>query len=118
MNKFEALKQFQSWPHDSQLLCVEFFHTVAKDPGAGAKPTYDEPFPFEQLKTAAKVASTRTGYSRQELDYIDSLIHAGSVPSVFAKSFFNLFPESGHSFDSLKTKFHKRRKELLKRGEL
>jgi hypothetical protein len=117
VNKFEALKQFQGWPHDSQLLCVEFFHAVTKDRGALAMPTYDEPFPFDQPK-AAKVASTRTGYSRKELDYIDSLIHAGSAPSVFANSFFNLFPESGHSFDSLKTKFHKRRKELLKRGEL
>ena len=109
MNKFEALKQFQSWPPEWQRLCAEYWSVSAR-------------LAQEQPK-AAKVAAVnepvaRTEYSLQELDYIDSFIHSGSTPSVAAKCFFKRFPESGHPFDSLKTKFHKRRKELLKRGDL
>jgi hypothetical protein len=92
-------------------------------------PRYDDsiPRPVYQPKAAAKVAAkvaaareprTRTEYTLQELDYMDSLIHLKIGPSLAVKTFLKAFPNNGHPNESLTTKFHKRRQELRKKGEL
>jgi hypothetical protein len=70
---------------------------------------------------AAKVAAktrARTKYTLQELDFLDNLIYSELGPSIAVKNFCKRFPNSGHPKESLTTKFHKRRQELKKKGEL
>jgi hypothetical protein len=131
MNKFEALKQFQAWPPEWQRLCAEYWIETGE-----VEPTKVSTF-GERLESAkkltvslsqeqpkaAKVAAareprTRTEYTLQELDYMDSLIHLKIGPSLAVKTFLKAFPNNGHPSESLTTKFHKRRQELRKKGEL
>jgi hypothetical protein len=122
MNKFEALKQFQAWPPEWQRLCAEYWIETGED-----RPAVQAPWPSDQPKAAAKMAAkvaaareprTRTEYTLQELDYMDSLIHLKIGPSLAVKTFLKAFPNNGHPNESLTTKFHKRRQELRKKGEL
>jgi hypothetical protein len=140
MNKFEALKQFQAWPPEWQRLCAECWIETGEDrPAVQVWTTADKiqtagelvqrgvSMPFDQPKAAAKMAAkvaaareprTRTEYTLQELDYMDSLIHLKIGPSLAVKTFLKAFPNNGHPNESLTTKFHKRRQELRKKGEL
>jgi hypothetical protein len=139
VNKFDALKMFQGWPPEWQRLCaecwietgedrpaVQVWTTADKIQTAGelvqrgvALPMPGDPWPFDQPK-AAKVAAkpTRTKYTLQELDFLDNLIYSELGPTLAVKNFCKRFPNSGHPKESLTTKFHKRRQELKKKGEL
>jgi hypothetical protein len=74
----------------------------------------------EQPKAAKAAAKTRarTKYTLQELDFLDNLIYSELGPALAVKNFCKRFPNSGHPNESLTTKFHKRRQELRKKGEL
>ena len=124
MNKFDALKQFQSWPREWQELCSEYW-VEAGEPVTGiALPMPNEPFPFDQPKAAAKVAALddlprrRFDYTEQEVEYMDILIHSNIGPARAIKSFLKRFPKTDHPQESLKTKYHKRKHQLRKRGEI
>jgi len=115
VNKFEALKEFQAWPHDSQLLCVEFFHTAAKDNSAAQVwVTGDQP----KTANVAKKTRLRTDYTLEELDFFDSLIHCGVEPAVATERFCKRFPKHGHPVAALRSKFYKRKKKLQDQGDL
>jgi hypothetical protein len=135
VNKFEALKQFQGWHPDWQRLCAEYWiETGEVEPTqvltfgdkiqtAGELIQRDPiPMPTYQPK-AEKVADpkkprVRTKYTLQELDFLDNLIYSELGPTLAVKSFCKRFPNSGHPKESLNTKFYKRKKELIKRGDL
>ena len=123
MNKFEALKQFMGWPPEWQRLCAEYWIETGEVEATQVS-TFGEmlsvsPIPFDQTK-AAKVAAkpARTKYTLQELDFLDNLIYSELGPALAVKNFCKRFPNSGHPKESLTTKFHKRRQELRKKGEL
>ena len=140
MNKFEALKQFQAWPPEHQRLCAEYWIETGEDRPAVqvwttadkiqtagelvqrgvALPMPGDPWPFDQPKAAKVAAKTRarTKYTLQELDFLDNLIYSELGPTLAVKNFCKRFPNSGHPKESLTTKFHKRRQELRKKGEL
>jgi hypothetical protein len=122
MNKFEALKMFQGWPPEWQRLCAEYWIETGEDRPAVELPRYDDPIPRPSYQPkAAKVAAVkpaRTKYTLQELDFLDNLIYSELGPTLAAKNFCKRFPNSGHPKESLITKFHKRRQELRKEGEL
>lgn len=112
MNKFDALKQFQSWPREWQELCGEYWAECEESftlPSA----TQDQP------KAAPKVAvRTRTEYTEQEIEYMDILIHSGVNPSRFVQAFVKRFPNNEHPSESLRSRYYKRRRFLKKRGEI
>jgi hypothetical protein len=121
MNKIEALYLFAAWPPEHQRLCAEYWIETGEDRPAVELPMYDDPIPRPSYQPkAAKVAAkpARTKYTLQELDYMDSLIHLKIGPSLAVKTFLKAFPDNGHPNESLTTKFHKRRQELRKKGEL
>jgi hypothetical protein len=145
MNKFDALKQFQGWPPEWQRLCAEYWIEAGEVESTQAPRTFGDKMRTEgdlryrgamssdcidqgemkiqPMPKAAKVAGprklrARTRYTLQELDFLDNLIHSGLGPTLAVKNFCKRFPNSGHPKESLKTKFHKRKKELVKRGEL
>ncbi len=128
MNKFEALYLFAAWPPEHQRLCAEYWIETGEDrPAVEVWTAADKVQTVGKLvsmaKAAAKVAAareprTRTEYTLQELDYMDSLIHLKIGPSLAVKTFLKAFPNNGHPSESLTTKFHKRRQELRKKGEL
>jgi hypothetical protein len=97
MNKFDALKQFQSWPREWQELCSEYW-VEAGDPVTGiALPMPNEPFPFDQSKAAPKVAvqhPSRNGmrYTRDELTEVDSHMVEGRGPSEVASIMTRKYP--------------------------
>jgi hypothetical protein len=53
MNKFDALKQFQSWPREWQELCGEYW---AECDYPLVLPSESDSFPFDQPKAAPKMA--------------------------------------------------------------
>jgi hypothetical protein len=113
MNKFEALKQFQAWPPEWQELCGEYW--------AECEESFTLPSPTvaDQPKAAPKVAvRTRTEYTEQEIEYMDILIHSDIGPARAIQSFLKRFPKTDHPQESLKTKYHKRKQQLRKRGEI
>jgi hypothetical protein len=90
MNKFEALKQFQSWPEDWQELCAEYL-SVGKGSFTVPSPTQDQP------KAAPKVAvqhPSRNGmrYTRDELTEVDSHLVEGRGPSEVASIMNRKYP--------------------------
>jgi hypothetical protein len=124
MNKFDALKQFQSWPREWQELCSEYW-VEAGDQVAGVSLAMpNEPFPFDQPKAAPKVAALddlprrRFDYTEQEVEYMDILIHSGVKPSRFVQAFVKRFPNNEHPSESLRSRYYKRRRFLKKRGEI
>ena len=148
MNKFEALKQFMGWPPEHQRLCAEYWIETGEDRPAVSSTVSNvaqvlwhadqieaakkllEPvatLAHESVSArlaqpkAAKVAAktrARTKYTLQELDFLDNLIYSELGPTLAVKNFCKRFPNSGHPKESLTTKFHKRRQELKKKGEL
>jgi hypothetical protein len=97
VNKFDALKQFQSWPREWQELCSEYW-VEAGDPVTGiASPMPNEPFPFDQSKAAPKVVvnhPVRNGmrYTRDELIEVDSHLVEGRGPSEVASIMNRKYP--------------------------
>ena len=93
MNKFDALKQFQSWPEDWQELCAEYWAECDYPlvlPSAGDA-TQDQP------KAAPKVAvqhPSRNGmrYTRDELTEVDSHLVEGRGPSEVASIMNRKYP--------------------------
>jgi hypothetical protein len=119
-SKFEALKQFQSWPREWQELCAEYW---AECDYPLVLPSESDLFPFDQPKAAPKVAvkvasRTRTNYTEQEIEYMDILIHSGVQPSRFVKTFVKRFPNNQHPSESLRSRYYKRRRFLKKQGEI
>ena len=90
MNKFDALKQFQSWPREWQELCGEYWAECEESftlPSA----TQDQP------KVAPKVAvnyPVRNGmrYTRDELTEVDSHLVEGRGPSEVATIMNRKYP--------------------------
>ena len=85
MNKFEALRQFQSWPPEHQRLCAEYWIETGEVEPTQVSRTFGErlsvsPIPFDQPK-AKKVAKrpARDGmrYSRDEVSEVDSHLSEG-----------------------------------------
>ena len=148
MNKFEALYLFAAWPPEHQRLCAEYWIETGEDRPAVSPAVSNvaqvlwhadqieaakkilEPvatLAHESVSSrlaqpkAAKVAAktrARTKYTLQELDFLDNLIYSELGPTLAVKNFCKRFPNSGHPKESLTTKFHKRRQELKKKGEL
>jgi len=90
MNKFDALKQFQSWPREWQELCSEYW-VEAGDPVAGVSlPMPNEPFPFDQPKAAPKVGYLNgTKFATYELKEIQDLLDSGCNQSETARVMFD-----------------------------
>jgi hypothetical protein len=96
MNKFDALKMFQSWPTEWQRLCAEYWIETGEDRPSVELPMYDDPIPRPsyQPKAAAKVAAkasvgfTHSGYPVQlwEKDAIDGMIHQQLNDTAIAKA--------------------------------
>lgn len=116
-SKFEALKQFQSWPREWQELCAEYW---AECDYPLVLPSADQ----DQPKAARKVAISdnlprrRFDYTEQEIEYMDILIHSGVQPSRFVQTFVKRFPNNQHPSESLRSRYYKRRRFLKKRGEI
>jgi hypothetical protein len=119
VNKFEALKQFQSWPPEWQRLCAEYWietgegedrpavqvwTTADKVQAAGelvqrgvTLPMPGDPWPFDQPKAAAKVAAVKPArnfmrYTRDELTEVDSHVSEGRGPSEVARIMDKKYP--------------------------
>ncbi len=91
MNKFDALKQFQSWPREWQELCGEYW--------AECEESFTLPSPTiqDQPKAAPKVAvqhPSRNGmrYTRDELTEVDSHLVEGRGPSEVASIMNRKYP--------------------------
>jgi hypothetical protein len=87
MNKFDALKQFQSWPREWQELCGEYW--------AECEESFTVPSPT--AKVAVKVAvqhPSRNGmrYTRDELTEVDSHMVEGRGPSEVASIMNRKYP--------------------------
>jgi len=87
MNKFDALKQFQSWPREWQELCGEYW--------AECEESFTVPSPT--AKVAVKVAiqhPSRNGmrYTRDELTEVDSHLVEGRGPSEVASIMNRRYP--------------------------
>ena len=122
MNKFEALKQFQSWPPEHQRLCAECWIETGEVEPTQALRTFGErlsvsPIPFDQPK-AAKVAAVASNcrimdeaemklravlakqeparnnmrYTRNELIEVDSHASEGRGPAVVARIMDRKYP--------------------------
>jgi hypothetical protein len=90
MNKFDALKQFQSWPREWQELCGEYW-AEREESFTLPSATQDQP------KAAAKVAvqhPSRNGmrYTRDELTEVDSHLVEGRGPSEVASIMNRKYP--------------------------
>lgn len=90
MNKFDALKQFQSRPDDWQALCVEYL--CVEEGIALPSPTV-----ADQPRAAPKVAvqhPSRNGmrYTRDELTEVDSHLVEGRGPSEVASIMNRKYP--------------------------
>ena len=89
----------------------------------GALPAIGDPFPYDRTRAvqrqreAAKTKRKRIEYTAQESDCLSLLIRSGLGPSGAMRSFCKLF-DSGHTQESLKTKYYKRKQELRKSGEI
>ena len=116
MNKFEALKQFMGWPPEHQRLCAEYWIETGEDRPAVqvwttadkiqtagelvqrgvTLPTPGDPWPFDQPKTAAKVAAKPARnfmrYTRDELTEVDSHVSEGRGPSEVARIMDKKYP--------------------------
>ena len=87
MNKFEALRIFQSWPREWQELCGEYW--------AECEESFTVPSPT--AKVAVKVAvhhPSRNGmrYTRDELTEVDSHLVEGRGPSEVASIMNRKYP--------------------------
>jgi hypothetical protein len=90
MNKFDALKQFQSWPREWQELCGEYW--------AECEESFTLPSPTQdQLKAAPKVAvrtpiRNQMRYLREELTEVDSHLVEGRGPIAVACLMLKKYP--------------------------
>lgn len=100
MNKFDALKMFQSWPPDWQRLCAEYWIETGEVETMQVS-TFGErlsvsPVPFDQPK-AAKVAAVparnNMRYTRDELTEVDSHVSEGRGPSEVARIMDKKYPK-------------------------
>jgi hypothetical protein len=100
MNKFEALKTFQSWPPEWQRLCAECWIETGE-----VEPTQVSTFgerlsvssiPFDPPKAAAKVAAVparnNMRYTRNELIEVDSHASEGRGPAEVARIMDRKYP--------------------------
>jgi hypothetical protein len=116
MNKFDALKQFQSWPREWQELCSEYW-VEAGEPVTGiALPMPNEPFPFDQSKAAPKVAvktrrSSKHSWSAAESEFLLKLIDEETDSLRIAERFVERY--SNRSIDAVR-----RRAFGIKIGEI
>jgi len=113
MNKFDALKQFQSWPREWQELCSEYW-VEAGDPVTGiALPMPNEPFPFDEPKAAPKVAVSKPpakpasesireckAYTIEELKYAQDGIALGIKDIHLAASMAERFHRTRKAFQN------------------
>ena len=129
-NKFEALKAFQSWPRGWQELCAEYWASdeepdqqrftainleVAKIPTTIRNP-FDCIDKGEMKLEATLEPSGRTKYTLREIDFLESLIHGGFKAPAAIERFCERFGDL-HPHDSIYTKYYKRRRVLIERGE-
>jgi hypothetical protein len=100
VNKFDALKMFQSWPPDWQRLCAEYWIETGEVETMQVS-TFGErlsvsPVPFDQPK-AAKVAAVparnNMRYTRDELTEVDSHVSEGRGPSEVARIMDKKYPK-------------------------
>jgi len=98
VNKFEALKQFQSWPPEHQRLCAEYWIETGEDRPAVESPRCDDPIPMTSYQPkAAKVAAVKPArnfmrYTRDELTEVDSHVSEGRGPSEVARIMDKKYP--------------------------
>lgn len=120
MNKFDALKQFQSWPREWQELCGEYWaecdYPLVLPSSSDA--TQDQPKAALKVAVLDDLPRRRFDYTEQEVEYMDILIHSDIGPARAIRSFLKRFPKTDHPQESLKTKYYKRKQELRKRGEI
>jgi hypothetical protein len=99
VNKFDALKMFQSWPPDWQRLCAEYWIETGEVETMQVS-TFGErlsvsPVPFDQPK-AAKVAAVparnNMRYTRNELIEVDSHASEGRGPAEVARIMNRKYP--------------------------
>lgn len=88
MNKFDALKQFQSWPDDWQAICVEYL--CVEEGIMLPSPTQDEP------KAAPKVAvrtrkSEKHFWSAAESEFLLKLISEETESSRIVERFIERY---------------------------
>jgi len=100
MNKFDALKQFQSWPREWQELCGEYWAELEE---SFDFPTFGEKLQ-NQPKAARKVAvqhPSRNGmrYTKEELIEVDSHMVEGRGSSEVAGIMFRKYPRQ-RTFDA------------------
>ena len=98
MNKFEALKQFQSWPPEWQRLCAEYWIETGEIEPTQAPRTFGDkiqaagewvqrdpiPMPSDQpkaAKAAAKPARNFMRYTRDEISEVDAHLSEGRGPT-------------------------------------
>jgi hypothetical protein len=132
VNKFEALKQFMAWPPEWQRLCAEYWIETGEDrpavqvwttadkiQAAGelvqrgvALPMPGDPWPFDQPKAAAKVASTqgctpiyRGEFGIIEREYLAKCHHETSTRRDAANMFLDRYP--GRSVQAVEIKIRK-----------
>jgi hypothetical protein len=117
MNKFDALKQFQSWPREWQELCGEYW-AECEESFTLPSSTQDQPKVAPKVAALDDLPRRRFDYTEQEVEYMDILIHSNIGPARAIKSFIKRFPKTDHPQESLKTKYHKRKQQLRKRGEI
>ena len=98
MNKFDALKMFQSWPPEWQRLCAECWIETGEDRPAVKLPRCDDPIPRPAYqpkaaaKLAAKPARNQMRYTRDELIEVDSHYSEGRGPAEVARIMDKKYP--------------------------
>jgi hypothetical protein len=107
MNKFEALKQFQSWPPEWQRLCAECWIETGEGEPTQVWTAFDKiqtagelvqrgvAMPSNQpraAKVAAKPARNNMRYTRNELIEIDSHVSEGRKPTEVARIMDKKYP--------------------------
>jgi hypothetical protein len=87
MNKFDALKQFQSWPREWQELCGEYW--------AECEESFTLPSPAQDQPKAAPKVAPKVGYlngtkfATYELKEIQDLLDSGCNQSEAARVMFD-----------------------------
>jgi len=132
MNKFEALKMFQTWPPEHQRLCAEYWIETAEVEPTQAQRTFGErlsvsPIPLDQHKIeltypreAAKVAAPKptkkplainsresTGFTLEELKYAQNGIAVGIKDCLLAEDMGRRFGRTKKAFQNYISLIHR-----------
>ncbi len=112
MNKFDALKQFQSWPREWQELCGEYW-AECEESFTLPNPTQDQP------KAAPKVAAVATkkthivnsrestGFTLDELQYAQKGIEVGIKDCLLAEDMAGRFGRTKKAFQNYISLIHR-----------